>query len=355
MKIGTITFHWGINYGAVLQAYALQQYLKQNQYDTEIINYIPFRVKLIQTIIRVKNLKISEFVKEKRINRFRKQCLNLSRKTYYTNSSLIKKCHDYGVYICGSDQIWNESFALFAEGRPTLSYYLNFVKTDKTRISYATSFGTNKLSPKVINLVKPELKKFKNISVRENTGKAIIQDMGFQATLVVDPTLLLEREPYENLIENKRIKEQYQLFSYILHKNQTTANAINDYVFDKYFNKSVDKKYNQEPIGIIEWLYNVKNSRFVLTNSFHGAIFAIIFHKSFIVIPVEGSKMNDRITTLLSSVGLENRIIDRFNENEIDKLMKETIEWEQVDSKVQQLRKSSVEFLQKALEGLSSR
>ena len=167
MKIGTITFHWATNYGAVLQAYALQQHLKLNNYETEIINYIPLRVKLIQNIKRIKNQEIHEFIKEIKLKRFIKQSLTLSRKTYYTNSCLKKKCHKYDVYICGSDQVWNESFALFAEGRPTLSYYLNFVKNDKQRISYATSFGTDKLSSKVANLVKPELEKFKSISVRE--------------------------------------------------------------------------------------------------------------------------------------------------------------------------------------------
>lgn len=351
MKISTITFHWATNYGAVLQAYALQKHLKLNAYETEIINYIPFRVRLIQTIMNIKNLKVSEFVKEYKINKFRQQCLSLSRKTFHTNSSLVKKYHDYDVCICGSDQIWNEFFVLSAERKPTLSYYLNFVGHEKTRISYATSFGTNKLSPEVINLAKPELAIFKDISVRENTGKAIIEDMGFNATLVVDPTLLLESKIYENLIAKENIKKHYQLFSYILHDNQITADKINNYIFDNFFDKSIDKKYNKQPIGLIEWLYNVKNSRFVLTNSFHGAIFGIIFHKPFIVVPVEGSKMNDRIITLINSVGLESRIVDTFDKNKIDKLMQETIDWEIVDSQLQVLRKSSAEFLEHSLRG----
>lgn len=350
MKVGTITFHWATNYGAVLQAYALQQYLKQNGYDTEIINYIPFRVRLIQTILSLKNLKLAELVKEKKINKFRKEALDISIKTYFTNRSLNKKCHEYDVYICGSDQIWNESFIHYSENKPNLSYYLNFVKSEKTRISYAASFGTNKLNSKIIDLVKPELEKFKSIGVRENTGKVIIENMGLNATLVVDPTLLLERESYERLIEDRKVKEQYHLFSYILHENQIEAEKIGKHIYSKYFNINVDKKYNHEPIGIIEWLYNVKNARFVLTNSFHGTIFAILFQKPFIVIPVEGSNMNNRITTLLTSVGLENRIIDGFNENKIDRLMKEPIDWERVESRVKLLRTGSVEFLEKALE-----
>jgi len=76
---------------------------------------------------------------------------------------------------------------LSSEDSPNLSYYLKFVKSEKVRISYATSFGTNKLNSKIIDLVKPELEKFKSIGVRENTGKAIVEKMGLNATLVIDP------------------------------------------------------------------------------------------------------------------------------------------------------------------------
>ncbi len=350
MRIGTITFHWATNYGALLQAYALQKYLKKNNYDAEIINYIPLRVKLIKIIMNIRNLKISYFIKEKKLRSFRRECMELSNITYYNNNSLIKKCSNYDIYICGSDQIWNESFTLGAEGSATLSYYLNFVKDNKKRVSYAASFGTDKLSQKVLNLVKPELGKFNNISVRENSGKIIVEDMGFDAKVVVDPTLLLPRESYEELIKNRKIKKKYELFSYILHGNQTIANTINDFIFEKYFNKNKDKKYNEEPISMFEWLYNVKNSKFVLTNSFHGVVFSIIFHKSFMVIPVNGSKMNDRITTLLNSLGLANRSIDSLDKDKIDKLMKESIDWVEIDSRVECLKKNSMEFISKSLE-----
>ncbi|MHB8126270.1 MAG: polysaccharide pyruvyl transferase family protein [Desulfitobacteriaceae bacterium] len=353
MKIGTITFHWATNYGAVLQAYALQQYLKQNQYETEIIDYIPFRVKIIQTIMHIKNLKISEFIKEYKINKFRERFLNLSEKKFYTNSNLIKDCHSYDCYICGSDQVWNEYFTLFAEGKLTLSYYLNFVKKGKTRISYATSFGTDKLSQKVIDLVKPELEKFKSISVREITGKAIIENIGLQAILVVDPTLLIDKETYEKLFEDRKINDAYQLFAYILHQNQTTAHAITDYIYDKYFDAEKDKRYGQDPIGIIEWLYGIKNAKFVVTNSFHGAIFSIIFHTPFIVVAVEGSGMNNRITTLLDTVGLNERIIGTLDNTIIDSLITESIDWNQVDERVRSSRKVSSDFLRRALDANS--
>ncbi len=172
--------------------------------------------------------------------------------------------------------------------------------------------------------------------------------MGFEATLVVDPTLLLDKNAYECLIEKKVFNKEYQLFSYILHK-KATANAISEYIFDKFFNRNTDRKYNEEPIGILEWLYNVKNSRLVVTNSFHGTIFAILFHTPFIVIPDENSGMNNRFTTLLNAVGLSGRIINTLDETKIDRLVAEDINWHEVDDKVETLTVQSIQFLEKSL------
>jgi len=349
VKIGITTFQWGTNYGAVLQAFALQQYLERCGYEVEIINYVPFKVKALQMLSLIKNHKPAELLKEYRLNKFRKKYLKMSKGIYHNSASLKSNCHKYDSYICGSDQIWNEWFVLSSEANPNLSCYLDFAKTDKARISYATSFGTDKLSDKVVNLIKPELQKFKKISVRENTGKAIVENMGLHAALAADPTLLLKRESYERLMENKRIKERYQLFSYILHENQVTAKAANDYVFRKYFRAGIDKKYNGEPIGILEWLYNVKNAKFVVTNSFHGAIFSIIFHTPFVVVPVENSGMNDRIATLLNAVDLTGRMIETFDEATIDIAINQPINWDQVDERVCFLRDIAHDFLKNAL------
>ena len=184
----------------------------------------------------------------------------------------------------------------------------------------------------------------------ENTGKSIIENLNLQARIVVDPTLLVEREIYESLFKNRKVKDTYQLFSYILHKNQSMAHTITDYVFNRYFDIIEDRKYAQEPLEIYEWLYNIKNAKFVVTNSFHGVIFSIIFHTPFIVVPVENSTMNNRIVTLLEAVGLKERMVNTFNESKIDQLVVKNIDWYQVDEKVGILRKKSVQFLKKAIE-----
>ncbi|OQB14347.1 MAG: Polysaccharide pyruvyl transferase [Firmicutes bacterium ADurb.Bin193] len=347
MKIGIITFHWATNYGAVLQAYALQAYLIGCGYDVKIINYLPLRVIIMQLYNVIRKLDFRWFVKEYNINKFRKQCLALSEKTFFTNKSLAKHCNNYDVYVCGSDQIWNEAFTLSAEGKPTLSYFLNFTSEDKRRISYAASFGTEVLSDRVVDLIKPQLSRFAKISVREKTGKSIIENMGFNAKLVVDPTLLLNRGNYDKLIENITVESRTKFFSYILHGNQSVVLKTEEYIQRKHFKD--EPSYKKRPMGIFEWLYSVKGAEFVLTNSFHGVVFSLIFHTPFIVIPVENSDMNDRITTLLSLVGMENRQICEYDESRIDLLISEEIKWESVDNKIQELKKESVEFLKEAL------
>lgn len=353
MKIATITFHWATNYGAVLQAYALQKYLISNDYNTEIINYIPIRVKILQDLYQRKNKDF--FTKERNINKFREKHMKISSKKYYTINSLKKASNNYDIFICGSDQIWNESFICSSESKfiffgkkiKNLSYYLSFVK-DKKRISYATSFGKEKLEESTNILIKKELKLFEHIGVRENSGKKIVEVLGLKAKVVLDPTLLLNGSNYSELIENKENIQKFDLFSYILH-NHKEAIKIDDFIYKKYFNIENDSKYNNEPIGIEEWLYNIKNSKFVVTNSFHGIVFSILFHTPFIAILIKGSGMNDRIETLLNKLNLKDRIIIDFDEDKIDNIKNSDIDWDNIDILLDELRKDSFEFLKESI------
>lgn len=357
MKIATLTFHWSENYGAVLQAYALQRHLQLEGYETEIINYIPLRVRFIQICLKLKSKNINEFVKLNKFNKFRKKNLVLSKSIFYTNRMLHKKCINYDSYICGSDQIWNESFLLTAEGKrkSTLSYYLDFVPEDKKRIAYAVSFGTEKLRTEIKLLVEPEIKKFQAISVREETGQKIMQEFSINAPLVVDPTLLLDKKEYDRIIEFPDNKNKYALFAYILHDKQKLAHQIKIYIYNQYFKNQGEKYYDSEPIGIGEWLYNIKNTRFVLTNSFHGVVFSLIFNTPFIAIPVENSKMNDRIYTLLKTVNLTDRIVENFDKKQINKLIqKSDINWIYVNKTIQKDRNKSIEYLKNSLGPKSS-
>ena len=209
MKIGIITFHWGANHGAVLQAYALSEYLlTRYDADVEIIDYCPanneivlknvFKSKRIKSIVK----KIQELRKDIKIRPFRKK-LNLTKR-YYSNAELIQSNLNYDILITGSDQVWNPFFLLNGEGRVTPIYFLNFGNPNVKKISVSASFGSEEYPAECKKIILPLLKDFCDISVRENSGKKILNEMGIHSTLTADPTALLSRERYLSLCgENK--------------------------------------------------------------------------------------------------------------------------------------------------------
>ncbi len=351
-KTATITFHWADNYGAVLQSYALQHFLIQSGFNTEIINYIPLRIKAIQFIVNAKNRNFRELKKSRNVSKFRKKELKLSKRRYFNNKSLFKCTDDYDIVICGSDQVWNPSFTLEAEGKTTLSYFLNFLNSNTKRIGYAVSFGTEKLPDEMKEKVYPEIKKFSAIGVREQSGKDILSDVFKDAEVVLDPTLLLKKGAYEALLHGKTFNKQ-KVFCYILHDNQKVAENICEYV-KKIYNESYSSKTGKPDFGIYEWLYNIKNSEIVVTNSFHGIVFSVIFHKQFIGIPVENSEMNDRIFTLLDKLNLSNRILTVYDGEKIRKLANDRINYDEVDKILDKQRLKSRAFLLNALRNINN-
>ena len=347
-KIATITFHWAKNYGAVLQAYALQKYLEKAGYETEIINYLPARTMVLNFIAAAKKGDKAFFRKIGQFKEFRKTELKISKKRYFNNKALLRCKDKYSAIITGSDQVWNMSFTKKAEGKPTLSYFLNFAGDNTKKISYATSFGASKLDQQMIDLISPELEKFSAISVRENSGADIIADMGFKCQTVVDPTLLLEAQDYLSLLEEKNVPCEDEVFTYIIHSNQKAAEQTGRYVTAKLAGESA-KFEPSKNCDVYEWLSGIKNAKYVVTNSFHGTVFSLIFRKPFVCVAIPGSGMNDRLVTLLDSVGLSKRFTEGFNEAEINELLDKNIDWDLVDTKLKELKEASKSFLTEAL------
>ena len=342
MKIGTITFHWATNYGAVLQAYALQQYLLSKNYETEIINYNPFRIKMLERLSWVKNLNGKQFKKEKLINKFRENELTLSSEMPLSNRDLMKLKDKYSHIIVGSDQVWNKGFTLQAEGKPTLSYFLNFAGNNCKRISYAASFGFDSADGKYVEVVKDEISKFSCISVRESTGISILNQMGLSGKVVCDPTLLLERTAYDGLA-NKSTCEPPRVFPFILHKNQFTAMSVVDTV--ETLVSQIPKEFSNKNLSVYDWLRCIRDSEVIVTNSFHAVMFALIFNKKFIVVPVEGSQMNNRITTVLNRVGLMDYFVKNNEKDKIRELLYRNVNWSSVNTKLLEMQKEGQEFL----------
>lgn len=341
-KIGILTFHWATNYGAVLQSYALQHYLIDIGYDTEIIDYVPWSITLSQKINWHKNHRTDMIVREEKLELFRRKHLIRTKRI---NFCLFLRyfSESYFAVICGSDQIWNQSFTLFGEYRPTLAYFASFVSNKTKRIAYAASFGTVAVSERYEKYVKPELKKFSAISVREQTGKQIVEKMGMKAEVVCDPTLLLAKEDYWRIMKDVEMKVP-RVFCYILHGHKDSG-KIAAYIRDKF----AEAVSEYETFELEEWLYAIQHSEFVVTNSFHGVMMSIILNKPFIAVLIKGSGMNDRLITILTAIGLENRIIDFYNEEMIDTILHSSIEWDRVNLKLEVLKDRGKLFLKTVL------
>lgn len=349
MKVATLTFHWASNYGAIIQAYALQQYLKRQGLQTEIIDYVPRRVVVQQFVLRLRRRAFVEFARERSMRAFRSRHLVVSDKRYPSRASLENTAVEYDAVICGSDQIWNEWFTLNAEGGTTRSYLLDFVPPGVKRISYAASFGTETLSDAMATVVGPELAKFDALSVREDSGSRILAGLDLTAQVVVDPTLLLTRDAYDTLIGEHSPARHYSFFPYILHSGQDGAHRVKDHIATTHY--SGEPVFQMDPVPLLDWLHHLQNADFVVTNSFHGMVFALMFERQFLVVPVEGAgeSMNGRFTTLLNAVGLESRYLQSTDATEVDRLFSEPIDWVPVRAAIATMRQASATFLQRAL------
>lgn len=353
MTIGILTFHWSTNYGAVLQTYSLQEYLKALGHDVKIINYVPVK-KSLKNCFQYRNPKniikqLKELKKEQSFIPFRKKWLQLT-KQYNTLEELQNDSPNLDVYICGSDQVWNPYFLAKGEKKITPSYFLPFGGSDVKRISYAVSMGVTEYPEELKKVILPLIKKFNYLGVRENTGKQILEDMDFKdVSLVPDPTILLTEERLTKLIPSSA-KRNSDIFFYILQENQNTIKKTLQFSKDTLKLK-VASNLSEPFMSIENWLLNLRNTQFVVTNSFHGVIFSILFKKPFVVVPIENrlKGMNDRIITLLSNFNLESRILDVYDEDKVKILFKTPIDWEKIEEIRDEMKDIAYKFLTTSL------
>jgi hypothetical protein len=368
-KIGILTFHCADNYGAVLQAFALQSVIEALGVKAEIIDYRP--EKLIETYrikkpdkfnfinygkyIAVKSLFSKKFEKRVKLyDEFRNNYLKLSKSRYFKSLEIEKNPPEYDIYIVGSDQVWNPKH-IEQYGH---AYLLNFVQKKTKRISYAASV-VERIPDYLINIYKENLNKFDSISVREKSSKNILKEIiDKHISVVVDPVLLIEKSRWDDLIKGVKKSADDYIFVYDLVKDELiykTANYLSlkthlpVITFSYNFYKNLYSNY----IGSIyfkgpeDFIWCIKNAKFVLTNSYHGFIFSLIYEKPFIVLPhpTRGSRMR----YLLDELGIPEKLID--NENDVPKKINEidNIKYENIKYKINLLKESSVSYLKKAI------
>jgi hypothetical protein len=357
MKIGTTTFTWVENYGAALQAHALQRFLQDRGHDVHIIN---FRISFEPTGIRRwlgRNLTACEKKwKTYLFDRFRRMHMTFTPETFRSAEDLSAIKDRFELLITGSDQVWNPKWLAQFEGLFELCF-LSFGGAKTRRISYAASIGHSDLrtiKDEWQELMAERLKAIHAISVREKSGVTLIEQLAHRsdAVHVVDPTLLLERSHYDALAGRTR-KAKQAVFSYMLHGMENDAEpairAIRRILKLKAvkcdgLRTALHPGYTlPSPSG---WLRQIRDSEFVVTNSFHAVIFCIIFHRPFIALMIEGENgsMNSRILEILGSVGLANRVFSPGT-GVTKPFLDQTIDWKEVDRRICQLKESGINFL----------
>lgn len=340
MKIGILTFHWATNYGAVLQAYALQSYLEGLGHVAEIINYKPrlYDYNLCEFIRNREFLCLKDYVNKRK----KEESLAVFREKYLhqTERVLSIRCISviasrYDAIISGSDQVLNPSFLLSGEGKGivTPTYFLGFPFNGK-RIGYALSFGCVIYPDNSKIIASKFIKNFDYISVRENTGVGIVKSMGRDdASVVPDPTLLMNSTFYRRLADEADISvQQPYVYCFFIRNVKERKRAVNSMLYGRntiWNNENGD--YTMQG-----WLSKIKNADFVVTDSFHCVVMCLKFHTPFVVVTeLKGNVgMNDRLYTLLGKIDLASCIVCKDNIANIKIIHADTVDWEKVDAEI---------------------
>lgn len=383
-KVGIVSCYFKHNYGSMLQAYATQKVLDNMEIPNETINIdenidfangkkkyyisqitnIPFiksklgmvKLKFDKKInknlgnnIQIRDNKYKEFEKNFRLT-----------KPYKTYKELNEQCANYSNVIVGSDQLW-------LPVNVVADYYtLNWVPDNVNKVSYATSFGVSTVPEKYKDDYKKFLNRINCLSTREESGVKLAEQLSDnKATLVCDPTLLLNKEEWMDIQKEEPIIKEKYILCYFLGKNIehrkfaerlkektgckiVSLNHADEYV--KYSDKFCD--YAPYDIGPAEWINLIRNAEYVCTDSFHGTVFSLINNTKFFTFERYNNKnskvsTNSRIYSLLGIVDLKERILSG-TEN-VDDVIKMQINFDNVNEKLDKFRESSKEFLKNSI------
>ena len=370
MKIGLISFHNAANYGAALQAYALQKYLQKQGCSCEYINYVNDmrRNAYSMTFQICSSLKHGNIkgalaytlgsplmlLRKKRFGCFYKQHLKQTEKVYHSSEEAKELNNVYDIFIVGSDQVWSPHH----NGHDT-AFLLDFVDNDKKKISYASSFGVSSIDAQIEDRYRHCLKRFSYISVRETFGQQLVRQLsGEESTVVLDPVFLLRQSDWLQFVKQNKWSKRDYIFSYTNRPGQfddfikTTHYDISNKLHYKlgrntslgdFVNNKVRVKYAMSPTDFLEAIYYAD---LVVTASFHCVALSIILNKPFVAVLIGNAGKDERIVNLLKQLGLESRI---FNPQMTNELVCAPIDYEEVNNRIDGLRELSVNFLKNAV------
>ena len=333
MKIGILTQALHSNYGGLLQNYALQEVLREMGHDPITIDrHIPRSVCFMKEVAK----RIFQMVKSSYDASLltSKQKADLSRLQQPFVQQNIKhtdrlftqavfdayvESHPMDAYIVGSDQCWRPCYSANIK-----NYYLDFVKSNAKKIAYAASFGVEKweYSEDMTPVVSEYAKRFDAISVRENTGVTLCKEkLGVDAAWVLDPTMLLGKNGFMKFVTSEN--SNGYVLNYLLEESESARTLVKHIAYAIkipeirsniaspifYRGESLQSHLN---ISVEQWLSNIYNASFVITDSFHGAVFSILFNVPFVV-KLNAVRGNTRLESLLTNFGLMDCICNDVN------------------------------------------
>ena len=386
MKILTLNFYFSNNYGGVLEAYALQQFLQLFSDDVVCLNFsfeecsLKRNIRRILKAIKTKEIRDRYFYKVKKVFLHESDCSCLSKSSNgdfqknidlafdsFRNKFLKITTHEYHTFqelkkinadivVCGSDIIWHVN----NESLTDEVYFLSWVPDNVLKIAYAPSWGTSHipyLNDWKKKKIQQYLSRFEAVSVREKSGVDICSFFGRRdAQWVPDPTMLLTAKDWNQIAEIKFHG------TYILNYHIPYNESVNDTnvisIVSQYYNAPVKTvpDLNSEYVWIspTEWIGSIKNAEFVITNSFHGVVFCLIYNKKFLFTKLIGEHkmLNERIYSLLELFELHERILTEeiaANTDGIKSAIVSPIDWDKVNEKLKCWRQEGIDFLKKSL------
>lgn len=381
MNIGIITQPLHNNYGGLLQNYALQQVIREMGHEPITLDWGTRKLTLIKRLVTSIQVWIKcitrgennrdcvytpteneEKVISRNTNLFLDKYIHRTSKSF-SSEDLYNNVVDNNLkaLVVGSDQVWRPQYS----GIGITNMYLSFIPDPKIkRIAYAASFGTDlwEYTDEQTNECRKLAQLFDYVSVREDSGVDLCRDyLGISADYVLDPTLLLARESYENIINESEVPQSKgNLFYYILDPSSIKESFINDAgekygltpftIMPKHQAENRTKKQVKRDIencifpSVSEWLRAFLDAKMVICDSFHGCVFSIIFNKPFWVLENAG-RGNARFSSLLRTFDLSDRLI---TPNDVIALDKE-IDWKRINHLIEEKRRYSIKRIHEAL------
>lgn len=379
MKIAILTLPLHTNYGGILQAYALQTVLQCMGHDVEVLDTditmhhpgwmmpMVYSKRMVMKLLRCSSAPIFYERRQRRENTILQKHTQVFIKKNIVTRNIARLSEitpdDYDCIITGSDQIWRKPYFTWMWHSSVPDAFLRFTDgwNRLRRVAYAASFGVdnlNEYTPGEIEECARAIRTFDAVTVRETDGIGICRDnFGVEASAVVDPTMLLAREDYVNLIKNAGVnKSRGDMLCYVLDPDEYKQKIINHIADAKNLtpfnvNAPVDDlslpvtERIQPPVE--EWLQGFNDAKFIVTDSFHACVFSIIFGKPFLAIANAGRGVS-RFTSLLSRFGLLDRLITADSQSRACDVASTDIDWGKVHDILEHSRSEAIQYLSNA-------